>query len=383
MKIVHVCLSGTYNDGWGYQENIISEYNANAGYDVTVIASKEGIIKCDIDYNDSRNIKYELNGVTIVRLSNAKYIPALLSKKFKLYHNLYKTIDDINPDILFFHGTIGFPLYIIPKYKKKHNNCRIFIDNHADYYNCMKNFISKYLFYKFLWKIQIKKTIPFVEKYFGTLPIRNRFMKEVYGIPEDKIELLVMGVNEKKLPSKPDLVRGQFRKKYSINDDAFVLIAGGKIDANKNFDKLIEAVNEVDNQNIILALFGKIENECKEIIESLFTERIKYIGWITPDEITEAFLSSELGVFPGLHSVLWEQAVSCGLPCIFHKLEGIDHVDINGNCILLADVSVSAIREKIEFLYNNHQEYMVMKEKADSAAEKMFYKNINMQFLNH
>lgn len=384
MKIVHVCLSGIYNDGWGYQENVISEYNSKDGHDVTVIASKEGNISVDSEFLLSKrcNIKYQKNGVKVVRIPYVKFLPLFFSKKLKLYRYLYKTIDEINPDILFFHGTIGFSLHVIPKYKKNHQDCKIYIDNHADYYNCGKNIISRYLLYKLLWKYQIRRTVQYVEKYFGTLPIRNEFMRDIYGIPKDKIELLMMGVDEKLLPNNYSITRNEFREKYAIALDEFVVVAGGKIDVNKNFDKLLKAINEIETSNVTLLLFGRIEEECKDSIESLLTDRIKYVGWLTPEEIMKAFISSDLGVFPGLHSVLWEQAVSCELPCIFRKLDGVDHININGNSILLDDVSVDTIKKNIEYLSSDLYSYQHMKERAKKAANKMFYKNINLQFLS-
>ena len=63
MKIVHVCLSGIFNDEWGYQENILSYYNLKSGHDVTVVASNF------IDDNEKGRVKagaklyYARNGV--------------------------------------------------------------------------------------------------------------------------------------------------------------------------------------------------------------------------------------------------------------------------------------------------------------------------------
>ena len=38
MKIVHICMIA-YIDGWGYQDNLLPEYMANAGHDVVVITN--------------------------------------------------------------------------------------------------------------------------------------------------------------------------------------------------------------------------------------------------------------------------------------------------------------------------------------------------------
>ena len=63
MKIVHVCLSAPYVDGWGYQENLLPEYLQKNGVENHVITSndnlpvylnkemKEGIVKKGNSYS--------------------------------------------------------------------------------------------------------------------------------------------------------------------------------------------------------------------------------------------------------------------------------------------------------------------------------------------
>jgi 1,2-diacylglycerol 3-alpha-glucosyltransferase len=40
MKIVHLCLSAFYVEGFGYQENVIPRYNRKDGHEVVIIASR-------------------------------------------------------------------------------------------------------------------------------------------------------------------------------------------------------------------------------------------------------------------------------------------------------------------------------------------------------
>src|SRR5690606_17293733 len=89
-------------------------------------------------------------------------------------------------------------------------------------------------------------------------------------------------------------------------------------------------------------------------------EKIKYIGWIDSNDSYNYFAASDLGVFPGRHSVLWEQAVGSGLPCIFKYWEGTTHVDLGGNCIFLYKDTVSEIKASIEKVINT-KSYRKMK----------------------
>ena len=75
MKIVHICLSGLYMDGWGYQDNMLAKYHKKAGHDVYVIANefmydKEGnYVKIDGDKYIQPDT--DVNGVKVVRLKLA------------------------------------------------------------------------------------------------------------------------------------------------------------------------------------------------------------------------------------------------------------------------------------------------------------------------
>ena len=41
MKIVHLCISQSYFDHWGYQENLIPEYQVELEHDVTMISTNK------------------------------------------------------------------------------------------------------------------------------------------------------------------------------------------------------------------------------------------------------------------------------------------------------------------------------------------------------
>ena len=113
-------------------------------------------------------------------------------------------------------------------------------------------------------------------------------------------------------------------------------MTGGRIDKRKNIHKLLRAVSELNEPKIKLILIGVPNKEMTETINTLLDPKYaRAIGWVNPDSIYDYFLASDLGVFPGTHSVLWEQAVGTGLPCIFHEWPGMTHVDIGGNCVFI------------------------------------------------
>lgn len=374
MKIVHVCLSGRFNDNWGYQENILSDYNCKSGNKVSVIAGN--IINCE-GTNRLKKVKcgeYKLKtGVKIIRIPYHKFMPAIICEKLKIYENLFIKLKKEKPDLIFHHGSIGLTLLTVTKYVKKYHNCKLIIDNHADKFNSGKSFISRIIFYKGIWKFCMKKTIPYTHKYFGVLPIRCDFLSDTFHIPKNKIDLMIMGVDDEVITNRDRLnIRKEIRKKLNVEENDFLIISGGKIDVRKNIHLLMDAVTNMNRRNVKLLIFGTIDNNMKDIINSKLNSNIKFIGWIEAKNVYDYYIASDLVCFPGTHSVLWEQACAIGLPGVYNYMEGMQHVDINGNCRFIKHPTEKKLRDMLLKIIDNKDIYEQMKERAERTAYKKF-----------
>ena len=144
--------------------------------------------------------------------------------------------------------------------------------------------------------------------------------------------------------------------------NVMLILSGGKINMKKNIHLLVDAFSEIKNKKIKLIIFGKIDDEVNSLIENkLIDDNIINIGWLDNINIHKYLLSSDLVVFPGKHSVLWEQAVGCGVPGIFKKIKGHEHVDIGGNCLFLQKNDKNEIRDLILKIFENKELYEKMK----------------------
>ena len=137
-------------------------------------------------------------------------------------------------------------------------------------------------------------------------------------------------------------------------------------------------VRELNIPEIKLIIFGTPNEQMKNKIQSLSNHGcIRNVGWITPDQVNDYFLASDLAFFPGTHSVLWEQAVGIGLPCIFKKWSGIQHVDVGGNCLFVDDGSADEIKESLLNVYQKSELYEKMKQVAEiEGCKKFLYSEI-------
>lgn len=375
MKIAHICLTGPYSDGWNYQENLLSKYHHKNGHDVCVVASrytwnlKGTIEECDRDFYTDKN------GVEIYRL-RIEHNRNLLSK-LKKYVGLYELLENLSPDTLFIHGCQFCDIDTIVRYLKKNPNVATYVDNHADFSNSATSWLSKNVLHKIIWRHYAKKIDPFVKKWYGVLPARVDFLKRIYGLPADKIEYLPMGADDELVDkySSPE-IRSEYRKKYGISDDDILLVTGGKIDlAKKQTLLLMDAVNQIDNPKLKLIVFGSVVPELKSDVETRCSAKVKYIGWLSSEESYPHFAMADLVVFPGRHSVFWEQVAGQGIPMIVKYWPGTTHVDRNGNVKFLHNDTVDGIRESLETIFNS-DELKKMKSVAQCVKNFFSYRNI-------
>lgn len=377
MKIVHICLCGPVMDGWAYQDNLLAKYQRISGHDVTIISSEwiyneKGIVtKADlVNY-------YNKDYVKMIRLKSR--FRTNINSKLKLYSGLYEALKNENPDIIFIHGCQFLDIRYIIKYKKNNAAVKIYIDNHADLANSAKNWFSKNILHRMIWRRCAQNILKYTEKYYGVSPARVDFLIDVYKLPENKVELLVMGADDERvIEAQNDEKRRLIRKKHNIREHDFLVITGGKIDHNKPQTLLLmESVNKLQNDNIKLIVFGSVIPELKSRFDSLLSDTVQYIGWLNTSEAYDYFYAGDLVVFPGLHSVYWEQAVGLGKPCVFKYIEGFTHIDLGGNCKFIHEDSVDEITRILNQIIHDRDIYENMKYVANTKGKEVFsYSNI-------
>lgn len=378
MKIVHIMLAGPVTDGWNYQDNLITKYQKKEGFDVSIITSrwiydeKGNLVKCsDIEYTNE-------DGVKVYRLDIKHDKP--FQSKFKRYKNLDHMLSKLLPDILFIHNVIFADMPVLAKYAKQHSNLKVYVDNHSDYSNSGKNWISITVLHKIIWRHMAWLIEPYTRKYYGVLPARVNWLKEVYRLPESKCELLVMGADDEKVERAGNKNNVQLiRQQYGIKDNDFLIVTGGKIDEAKlQVLLLMEVVQQIENKSIKLLIFGSVDTMVYERFISLVDgNKIQYVGWIDAEKTYKYFAASELAVFPGRHSVFWEQVVAQGIPMVCKYWEGTTHIDIGGNVRFIREDTIDCIKNIIKNITENDQEYQKMKSAANKKEREMFlYSNI-------
>lgn len=382
-KILHICLSGIVTDNFLYQDNLLSKYHKRLGYKVSFVTSQ-------FSYNRYGNIEInsateylDNNGVKFFRLKMIGLTN--FSIPFKLFYKFKETLQRIKPDIIFIHGPQFLNMPQLTSYIKKHQNIEVYMDNHADFSNSGTNFFSRNILHKFFWRQMSKLIQPYCKKIYGVLPSRVDFLREVYDLPSGNIQLLRMGADDDLIKlSKDNNMRSEIRNKLNVNQDDILILTGGKIDKFKlQTLTLMEAFNELNLKNVKLIVFGSIDKSIEKRIMNLINDRVKYIGWIEPDETYSYFDASDLLIFPGRHSIFWEQAVGQAKPLICKKWPGMDHLNIGGNIGFLENDSKSEIIKKLKPILSDKLILNQMTKAANNREHEDFlYSNIAKESLN-
>lgn len=367
MQIVHICLAAAYVEGYGYQENILPQYHAEMGHNVTVLTNDRVFnSKYELGKREKKDYVNEY-GVRVLVLEKSNRYGYY--SKFGDYCGVYEYLTNLNPDIVFVHGGQFVALKDVIEYCKKNHNVRLYIDQHGDYYNMRLDRWQDRFVQHWVYGHWMRKAIPYTKKYWGVTPWRCEYLNDVYRIPKEKIGLLVMGGDDRCIhfDQMPDL-RSRIRKELDLDDEDFVLITGGKIDETKNIHILMKAVSEINRDKLKLIVFGQPTSDMETQIEALSQDKhIRNIGWLDSTAVYDYFLASDLAVFPGTHSVLWEQACACGIPGVFKDWEGMHHVDVGGNARFIVGYDLEEIKKTIERLIDSNKDYGEM---ANVAAEK-------------
>ena len=352
MKVLHIQLAGPYTPKFSYQENLLTKAQKQMGLDVYLLTNEEMWEKSKIVLSKEHEFVNE-DGIPVTRLPYLKWIPVKINQKLRIYPNVYEKIENVTPDVIFVHDVQFLSILQVAKYAQKHPNVKIFVDGHADFSNSARTFISKNILHRIIYRFCAQKILPYTVRFWGTLPARVDFFHNVYDIPKEKVGFLPMGADDD-LIAKYCSVQDKLdvRKSFGFSDDDYVVVTGGKIDLAKTQTLLLmEAVDRIESKKIKLLVFGSVDNKLKEKFDSLCSDKVKYAGWANVDDSYKYFNIADLVVFPGRHSVYWEQVAGMGIPMIIKYWDGTTHVDRGGNVKLLQEDSIDEIKKAIEDVF--------------------------------
>lgn len=372
MKIVHICIAGPFSDNYSYQENLLTKFHRRLGHEVFVITG-------NISWHSNGNMYIDDVGEYIndddVKIIRVKQSNNIILKKIKKITNYYDKLANISPDIIFIHGVQFIDIKPIIKYVEMNNRVRVIADNHADFSNSARTFFSLNIMHKILWKFIAQKLNNVVNIFYGVTPARVNFLTNIYNIPNSKVGLLNMGGDDDFILKCKTEKYTDLLEKYDLNQINPIIVTGGKIDLEKQ--EVLWLMKYCKGKAITLVVFGSVNPELREKFNSLLEDNIKYVGWLTVEQSYELFELSDLVIFPGRHSVYWEQVVSQQKPLIVKYMADTQHIDIGGNVKYLKNIHCyEEFEEQIKMILTKENIMQMTEAAKDEKYKDFLYSHI-------
>jgi glycosyltransferase involved in cell wall biosynthesis len=340
MKIVMLC--DFYNEQLEYQENLLVKYYVKHGHAVTVIASTfESVFDYYADRHDNRwpARDYEHGGARIIKL---RYRYNILNR-LRAYTTIADILERERPDLIFVHDIMLNVLEAI-RYKRRHPQCRMIMDYHADYSNSGRNWLSLKILHGVIRKWYLDRARRHLSRIFPIVPASAAFLHEVYGVGHEEMELLPLGADTDL--GEEIRSRGEgpaLRRSLGIPPEHTVIFSGGKLAPAKRTELLIAAVNHLADPTLHVVIVGEAGEADRAYQQSLVesaraNSNIRFAGWLGKIDIYRYLAMADLAVFPASQSILWQQAISMGLPLIVGDAghQDISYLNGHGNIIVLA-----------------------------------------------
>ena len=352
MKIVNV--EDFFHPDAGYQINILPKYLSKMGHEMTIITSEMDKIPDGLttffgrEHIEEKDKKYvNENEVKIIRLP----IKAFLSGRAVFTSQLFQTISDEKPDIVYIHGNDTLTgMWYLMQYKKL--GYPLVMDSHMLEMASVNRF-NKFFrwFYKhFFTPIIIKNHIPVIRTQ------NDHYVEKCLGIPMAQAPWISYGSDT--VLFHPDKeVKKSFRLEHGISEDDFVVVYTGKLDEAKGGKLLAQAFREKfrTDRKVVLLVVGKTSGEYGKEVEKIFSEsENRIIRFPTQKycDLARFYQAADLSVFAKQCSLSFYDAQACGLPVLSEDNNiNVDRCS-HGNGWNFKAGDVGDFREKVEAAAN-------------------------------
>ncbi|MBQ6138517.1 MAG: glycosyltransferase [Methanobrevibacter sp.] len=377
----------------------------NASYQIASNQSKDNDVKVISSDSCKERLKFpkgrydvDVDGIKVDyfrNLSNRFKLKTMLDTPLTAPFKIRKDIKDY--EIVHIHEHRQ-TLAIIASYFARKNNIPYIVQAHGSVLpffqkEGLKNLFDKVFGFKMLHNASCVFALTEVEK--------EQYLK--MGVDEDKIEIVPLGINLEEYENLPSF--GKFRSKFNIDENDKLILFVGRIHEIKGLDLLIDAFNDLINQNdeendeeniledidsscIKLAIVGpddgylvKLEEKIKEYS---LEENVIITGPLYKEEKQEALVDCDLFVMPSKYESFTTsglEAMACSKPLVLTKNNHI-HDWVDGNVGLACEDNKDSLRQAIEKILFDEEMSLIFAENGKKLIkEKYNWDIINSQIL--
>ena len=327
MKILQVCH--TFKPLWesgGMARSAyeISKRLVERGHDVTVYTTNRSLCKTNLETNKA----LYLEGMKVYYFENLrKYFPRKIPPPVPYYLPFIARKEVKDFDIIHIHGHRTLLAVIIHHYAKKYGVPYVLQPRGS--VPRMSKSKQKKLFDILFGHVIIRDA----NKIIASSKIESEQYPDVFPkLNNDKIVHVPNGIDLETYQNLPQ--KGQFRKKYSIDDKQKIILFLSRIHKKKGADLLVKAFSKLKNEfeNVKLVIAGPDDgylDKLKSIVSKLNIEStVIFTGPLYEKDKMEAYVDADVFVLPSsseeesFGNVALE-ACACGTPVIITDRCGV------------------------------------------------------------
>lgn len=370
MKIVFMGFASSYTHGMTYQDNMLCNEAIKDRHEVTYLSNPEGYVNGQLCELKPENTILS-SGLHLIRLPYVKCLNKTLTKKLRLFKGVYKILEEEQPDVIFCHNSQYSPIIDAAKYKKNNPNVRFYIDTHADYGNSGRNFLSLHILHRIYYRHLLNKVLPLVDKYYYISEDTKRFAIDNYKVPESIMEYFPLGgvVLENE---EYNAIRCRRRAELGLSEEDILYLHSGKLDVLKNTKELLEAYNDISDDQSKMVIIGSIPEEQKSVLLPLIdkNDRIIFLGWKSGEELNEFLCACDIYCQPGSASATLQNAICRNCAIMANPLPQYK-VGLNGFGNIFWVSSTEEIKSVFQSVKANPGQIRIMKTNSNKCASEL------------
>jgi len=372
MRILQVTLS--FKPSWeaGGVTKVaygISKRLAEQGHNVTVYTTNMILRELDVEAN--RPI--DLEGMRVYYFANLRkylstrippipyYLPLIAKKEVKQF------------DIIHIHDHRTLLAATIHHYAKKYNVPYVLQAHGSLTTFFQKGWLKK--IFDVIWGYGILKDASKV------IAITKEEVEQYksMGISEDKIAIIPHGIDLSEFDNLPQ--RGEFKRKYGLNDNQRIIFYLGRIHKTKGLDLLTKAFadlsEEIDNARLVIA--GPSDgylSPLRQLIKELHIgEKILITGPLYEREKLKAYVDADICVLPSSYEIFGMtilEACACGTPVVLTDRCGIAEAVNNGQAGLVVPYDKEQLQYAIQHMLSDDKMRLQFSEKGKLLVREKF-----------
>lgn len=329
MRILIVTTGNEFTPSMLYKENYIIKAAQDHGDEIFVFANQYTYVKGKTELAVAQE---KVEGYTLKRFKYRSYGNKMVTSRVRRIDGLENEIVRLKPDLIFFNCGQVYNIKNLKLIKQALPDVKILIDFSTKYLNSARNWFSKNILHRLIYRSWLQEALPYVDKIFYISQESKEFAQEMYKIPDEIME-------HNNLPGETIPVETKMAYKHEVfakmgmTKDTIMFMYSGKIYPEKKVDHLVRAFVRTKEPNFRLIIIGVYNDDASRLtIEPLIAsdKRIKFMNFVSGSELTKYVCAADLYIQPGSISQTCQTAVCCGTPLCFNDIP--THREIyNGN----------------------------------------------------